>query len=165
MSTMILGESTAAEAISHTEVPNLDILTCGPAPPNPAELLLTERFPEIIDELAQMYDRVIFDSPPIAVVTDAAVLSKLVDGTVVVIKSLQTTRDSAKHAVGVLRDIGAQILGVVFNDLDLTNRKYGMQYYHYYYTKYGDYYELNRPSDIPPPPERYSSDAIPRPRG
>ncbi|MCP4197690.1 MAG: CpsD/CapB family tyrosine-protein kinase, partial [Proteobacteria bacterium] len=164
LSTMMVGESTAEESIAHTEVPNLDILSCGPIPPNPAELMHTDRFAGIAEELGQRYDRVIFDSPPVAVVTDAAVLSKLVDGTVLVVKSMQTTRESAKHAVGVLRDIEANILGVVLNDLDLTNRKYGKHYYHYYYTKYGDYYELNRPSDVPPPPSRDSSDVIPRPQ-
>jgi succinoglycan biosynthesis transport protein ExoP len=163
ISTMMVGESTAEESISHTQVPNLDLLTCGPTPPNPAELMHTDRFARIADELGQLYDRVIFDSPPVAVVTDAAVLSKLVDGTVLVVKSMQTTRESAKHAVGVLRDIEANILGAVLNDLDLTSRKYGKHYYHYYYTKYGDYYELNRPSDVPPPPGRDSSDVIPRP--
>ena len=81
----------------------------------------------------------IFDSPPIGVVTDAAILSKLVDGTVLILKSMRTTRDAAKHAVSVLRDIDSEILGAVLNDLDLLNRKYG-QHYYYYYKKYGYYY-------------------------
>ncbi|MCP4679767.1 MAG: polysaccharide biosynthesis tyrosine autokinase [Deltaproteobacteria bacterium] len=141
ISTMVLGESTMEESVTKTGIPNLDILTCGPAPPNPSELMHTESFVRVIEMLSKEYDRVIFDSPPVAVVTDAAILSKLVDGTVLIVKSLQTTRDAAKHSVSVLRDIGATILGAVLNDLDLANRKYGQHYYYYYYKKYGYYYQ------------------------
>jgi polysaccharide biosynthesis transport protein len=139
LSTMVLGESTADDSIAHTAVPNLDVLVCGPTPPNPSELIHTEAFLRVIEEISSRYDRVIFDSPPIGVVTDAAILSKLVDGTVLILKSLRTTRDAARHAVSVLRDIDAEILGAVLNDLDLLNRKYGQHYYHYY-KKYGYYY-------------------------
>ncbi|MCK9459430.1 MAG: polysaccharide biosynthesis tyrosine autokinase [Proteobacteria bacterium] len=139
LSTMVLGESDAASTIRQTGVPNLDVLVCGPTPPNPSELIHTDAFQRVVDEVAALYDRVIFDSPPIGVVTDAAILSKLVDGTVLIIKSLRTTRDAAKHAVGVLRDIDSPILGVVLNDLNLADKKYG-QHYYYYYKKYGYYY-------------------------
>jgi succinoglycan biosynthesis transport protein ExoP len=140
LSTMVLGESDAATTIRRTKVPNLDVLVCGPTPPNPSELIHTEAFQRVIDDVSSRYDRVIFDSPPLGVVTDAAILSKLVDGTVLIVKSLHTTRDAAKHAVGVLRDIDSPILGAVLNDLDLFNKKYGKHYYYYYYKKYGYYY-------------------------
>ena len=139
LSTMVLGESDADSSIIHTAVPNLDVLVCGPTPPNPSELIHTEAFLRVVEEISARYDRVIFDSPPIGVVTDAAILSKLVDGTVLILKSMRTTRDAAKHAVSVLRDIDSEILGAVLNDLDLLNRKYG-QHYYYYYKKYGYYY-------------------------
>ncbi len=155
ISTMVLGESTMEESIIDTGIPNLDILTCGPAPPNPAELMHTESFARVVNELSSRYDRVIFDSPPVAVVTDAAILSKMVDGTVLIVKSLQTTREAAKHAISVLADIGANILGGVLNDLDLANRKYGQHYYYYYYKKYGYYYqsEGEEGRESGPPPE------------
>jgi capsular exopolysaccharide synthesis family protein len=137
---MVLGESDAESTIRRTAVPNLDVLVCGPTPPNPSELIHTEAFQRVVDEISGRYDRVICDSPPIGVVTDAAILSKLVDGTVLILKSLRTTRDAARYAVGVLRDIGSPILGAVLNDLDLLNRKYGQHYYYYYYKKYGYYY-------------------------
>lgn len=139
LSTMVLGESEADGSILRTAIPNLDVLPCGPTPPNPSELIHTEAFSRVVGEISARYDRVIFDSPPIGVVTDAAILSKLVDGTVLIFKSLLTTRDAARHAVGILRDIDAPILGAVLNDLDLANRKYGRHYYHYY-KKHG-YYE------------------------
>ncbi len=154
MSTMVLGESTAEESIIKTEVTNLDVLMCGPTPPNPAELMHTESFIKVIDSLSEQYDHLIFDSPPVAVVTDAAILSKLVDGTIIILKSLNTTRDSARHAVGVLKDIESTILGAVLNDLDLSNRKYGQHYYYYYYKKYGYYYGSDdEEGDTLPPPE------------
>jgi len=149
LSTMVLGESDAAATIRQTVVPNLDVLVCGPTPPNPSELIHTEAFQRVIDDVSARYDRVIFDSPPIGVVTDAAILSKLVDGTVLICKSLHTTRDAAKHAVGVLRDIDAVILGAVLNDLDLLNKKYGKHYYYYYYKKYGYYYGDGEGKDHP----------------
>ncbi len=165
ISTMVLGESTMEESVLKTDIPNLDILTCGPAPPNPSELMHTESFIRVVEQLSEAYDRVIFDSPPVGVVTDAAILSKLVDGTVLIVKSLQTTRDAAKHAVSVLHDIGANILGAVLNDLDLTNRKYGQHYYYYYYKKYGYYYQSeddeNRESDKPSENEDSHPSVIP----
>ena len=143
---MVLGESTLEDSIYKSPIENLHVLMCGPMPPNPSELLHTERFRQVADLLSSRYDHVIFDSPPVGVVTDAAVLSKLVDGTVLILKSLRTTRDAAKHAVSVLRDIDATILGAVLNDLDLNDRKYGQHYYHYY-KKYGYYYRTNAEDD------------------
>jgi len=139
VSTMILGESTLEESVAPTGIDNLDLLPCGPIPPNPAELLHTEAFQRVVAALAGRYDRVIFDSPPVGVVTDAAILSRIVDGTLIIVKSLHTTRDAARHAVNVLKDIDAPVLGAVLNDLDLHNRRYGRTYYHYY-RKYGYYY-------------------------
>jgi capsular exopolysaccharide synthesis family protein len=139
ISTMILGESTADDSIVPSGIANLDLLPCGPVPPNPAELLHTEAFQRVVADLGQRYDRVILDSPPVGVVTDAAILSRIVDGTLIIVKSLQTTRDAARHAVSVLRDIEAPIVGAVLNDLDLQNRRYGRTYYNYY-RKYGYYY-------------------------
>lgn len=143
ISTMVLGESTMADSIQATPIPGLDVLPCGTTPPNPAELIHTESFQKVLAELSRHYDRLVFDSPPVGVVTDAAVLSKFVDGTVLIVKSQQTTRDAAAYAAGTLQDIGANILGAVLNDLDLQDRKYGRHYYQYYYRKYGGYYEAD----------------------
>lgn len=147
ISSMVLGESSVEDSIHATSVDHLDVLPCGPIPPNPAELIHMERFGKVLSELAAMYDHLILDSPPVGVVTDAAILSKLVDGTVLIVKSLRTSREAFKHAVGVLRDIDSSILGAVLNDLDFTNRKYGQHYYHEYFTRYGEYYESEEESD------------------
>ena len=144
---MILGEHTAQESIRNTEIPNLDVLVCGPTPPNPFELLHTEAFQRVFNEVCSLYDHVIIDSPPVGMVTDAAILSKMVDGTLMVVKSQKTTRDAVHHSLNVLHDIEAHVLGAVLNNLDLTNRKYGAHFYHYY-SKYGYYYDSNETDAI-----------------
>lgn len=136
LTTVILGEAEAPAVIRHSEVAGLDVLPCGPIPPNPTELFHTERFTRIVEDLSAGYDRVIFDSPPVLVVADPLILSRKMDGVVLVIKSAHTSREMAQRAVRQLRDVQARILGVVINDLDLEHREYG----YYYYRHYGYYY-------------------------
>ena len=76
VSTLILGNSTIEEAIKHTDIPNLDVLPCGPVPPNPSELLHTKRFAQVLEDCKTRYERIILDSPPTSAVTDPAVLGK-----------------------------------------------------------------------------------------
>ncbi len=137
LSSLILGQGTLGDAVKSTVVPNLSVLPCGPVPPNPAELLHTGAFGSLLAEMASRFDRVIVDSPPVGVVSDAVVMSTRVDGTVLVLKVGQTSRDVAKRAVRALSDVNARVFGAVLNDLDLSNQKYG-QYYYYY--QYGSYY-------------------------
>lgn len=124
------------EVIKRTEVPDLDVLPCGPLPPNPAELLHSEKFTDVLDELAKRYDRVVLDSPPVGAVTDASILSQLVDGTVLIVQAHETPKEAARRAVQRLRDVGAHIVGVVLNDYDAQVGDYGYQHY-YYYRGYG----------------------------
>lgn len=153
ISTMILGETTADESIQKTRIPNLDVLVCGPTPPNPSELLHTDAFKRVFEQISNRYDHIILDSPPVGIVTDAAILSKMVDGTMLVIKSQKTTKDALNHSLNILRDIEAPVLGTVLNNLDLTNRKYGDHFYHYY-SNYGYYYGDHEDSEAPEPPKK-----------
>jgi capsular exopolysaccharide synthesis family protein len=137
LSSLILGEGRLDETVQATEVPNLAALACGPVPPNPAELLHTAAFKALLEEMARKFDRVIIDSPPVGVVADAVVIATGVDGTLMVLKAGQTSRDLAKQAVRQLADVNARVFGAVLNDLDLENQKYG-KYYAYY--RYGYYY-------------------------
>src|SRR5690242_4870720 len=93
LSNLILGDTSYEDAIKTTDVPNLYVLPCGPTPPNPAELLLTQRFHQILADLRGRYDRIILDSPPLQAVADAAVLGRLSDGVILVAKAHQTNRD------------------------------------------------------------------------
>jgi capsular exopolysaccharide synthesis family protein len=137
ISTVIVGKSTIEEAVKRTDVPNLDVLPCGPVPPNPSELLHTERFAAVLADCAKLYDRIILDSPPTSAVTDPAVLGNLCDGVVLVVKAGETTRDSAMHARRQLLGAKARLFGVVVNAIDFSNPAYGYEYYYRNYYRYG----------------------------
>lgn len=138
LSTAILGEAGIKNLIVHSEVPNLDVLACGPTPPNPAELLHTERFRAILAEIRQSYDKVILDAPPTGPVTDPAIIGHLTDGVLVVLRAGHTTREAAMQARRHLTDAGARILGLVVNQTDRKGGRYGYGYA--YYAPYGRYY-------------------------
>lgn len=118
-----------SEHLQATEVENLWVLASGPLPPNPAELLGSERMGAIIEELRGQMDRVLFDSPPTLVVTDAVILGTRVDGVLLVNDAGRTRRNEARHAAEKFRRVQANLLGVVLNRL--SGRRNG--YYHYYY--------------------------------
>jgi succinoglycan biosynthesis transport protein ExoP len=146
ISSVIVGKATLEEAIKHTDVPNLDVLPCGPVPPNPSELLHTDRFGVVLAEMAKLYDRIILDSPPTSAVTDPAVLGNLADGVVLVIKAGETTREAAMHARRQLATAKARLFGVVVNAIDFSNPAYGYEYYYRNYYRYGYTYG-NAPAD------------------
>jgi capsular exopolysaccharide synthesis family protein len=146
ISTVIVGKATLEEAIKRTDVPNLDVLTCGPIPPNPSELIHTERFALVLADCGRLYDRVILDSPPTSAVTDPAVLGNLADGVVLIIKAGETTREAAVHARRQLTSAKARMIGVVVNAIDFSNPAYGYEYYYRNYYRYGYTYG-NAPTD------------------
>ncbi len=132
MSQVITDEITLDEAIKPSpfeEGP--DILTCGPVPPNPSELLHTERFREMVAELRERYDRIIFDSPPLAAVADALILSHSVDAVLLILKFGQTRQELLGRSIEQLEAIGAPFVGTVLNDID-DSGTYGYAYYYRY---------------------------------
>ena len=137
VSSAILGKGPVQSYVRASAVPNLWVLPCGACPPNPAELLHAARFRSMVEELADEFDRVIFDSPPLGVVTDASILARITDATMLVAKAGRTS----KYALGrARRQLGPDVnlLGCVLNDLNLSKqREYG--YYSYYYSRYGYY--------------------------
>lgn len=135
LTNLILGDAAVEDCIKTTDIPNLYVLPCGPQPPNPAELLLTNRFKEVMADLESRYDRILLDSPPLLAVTDAVVLARLSDGVVMVAQAGKTLIDDAAQATRQLKDVDAAILGVILNDIDLHDRKYG---YYYSAYRYGD---------------------------
>jgi capsular exopolysaccharide synthesis family protein len=129
----LLDQANIDTFVSHTAVANLDVLPAGAHVPNPAELLQSASFGKMLDALQTKYDRIIIDSPPVVPVTDPAILSKNVDGALLVIRAFRTTRDLTRQAIRSLRDVGAPLIGTILNAVDLSRREYG--YYHYYYYK------------------------------
>jgi capsular exopolysaccharide synthesis family protein len=141
VTTLLVGDGELCEDELKTDIPNLSVLSAGPIPPTPSELFLSNRFKALLESATEKYDRVIIDSPPVAVVTDAAILSTLVDGTVMVVRAFATTKDVARHGARALADVGGNTVGVVLNAVDVSRQ--GYQYYHYVYYAYDrrGYYE------------------------
>lgn len=128
LSNVLIGDSTLEGAISKSDVDHLDILSCGPIPPNPSELLASKRMEEVLKHAKQLYDFVIFDTPPALAVTDAKILANIVDGSLVVVRSGNTNMEEAERTVEIMRDSKARLLGAVLNDRTKDNSNY---YYYY----------------------------------
>lgn len=110
---------------------NLHVITSGPIPPNPSELLGSDMMGALLDELKDVYDVVVLDSPPVSTMTDSAILSKVVDGTVFITRAGSTTYKAAERGLKSLVAINAHILGIVVNGVSLTRHDY---YYGHYYS-------------------------------
>jgi len=128
---LIVGDADYDDVIKTTEIPNLFVLPCGPLPPNPAEILMSQRFQVVLAELAKRFDRIILDSPPLQVVTDAVVLSQQTDGVILVAKAGKTLRDELKRSARQVRGVRGNIVGVIVNAIEPENRS------GYYYSYYG----------------------------
>lgn len=133
LSTYLAGASDIQfESTKH--LPNLSIIPSGPLPPNPSELLGSNRMKELITLLEGRFDFIIWDSPPLFSVAESLVLSKMLDGTIIVTKAGTTTYEDLERGLKSLSDIGARFLGVVINGLDLKDSdRYYHRYYGYYY--------------------------------
>lgn len=119
------------EVIQADVFPNLDVVTSGPVPPNPAELLGSKKMKALLQEAAEAYDYVFLDMPPVLAVTDAALMSSHVDGTVLILGSGDISPDEGKQAKSLLEKVHANILGVILNKVP-QHHKSGYYYYYYY---------------------------------
>lgn len=128
----LAGKMTMHDVIQKSEFPNLDVITAGPIPPNPAELLSSSRMMELLDEVKPDYDYIFLDMPPVLVVTDAAIMANKADGVVMVIASGEESPEEAKQAKDLLTKGKANILGVILNKIPYQHRR-GNYYYYYYY--------------------------------
>lgn len=115
LSNVLVGDNQMDKNIKDTNVPNLFILTSGPIPPNPSEMLDSKRMKELILSLKDHFDMILLDSPPIMPVTDGLILSQIVDGTIVIVSLGSTEKDAFKKTMSSLENIGANILGTVIN--------------------------------------------------
>ncbi|MFO7963168.1 MAG: polysaccharide biosynthesis tyrosine autokinase [Desulfobacterales bacterium] len=136
ISGIISGGCDIKDAIVAGKVENLDILTSGPLPPNPAELLGSKKMAELMAAVKSDYDRVIIDTPPVSAVTDSVVLSAMADAVALVVRTNETPRQLVKNGVEQLKSVNANIIGAVLNGVNPGRDSY--YYYQYYYYYYGD---------------------------
>jgi len=140
LSAVLAGTIGLNEAIQAGPVNGLDILTCGPEVPNPSEILNSDTFVEILRSLAEQYDRVVIDSPPVTPVTDSQILSAICDITLLVLRAEKSTRRLSVHARDSLLSVGGHLLGVIINDVSRRHEHYGYGRYGYgHYGYYGGY--------------------------
>ncbi|MGM0753090.1 MAG: CpsD/CapB family tyrosine-protein kinase [Bacillota bacterium] len=128
--TVLTRQKTLREVAYQTEVDHLDLLTCGPVPPNPAELLSSRSMEEFLVDAYADYDLVIFDTPPVLAVTDAQVLANQCHGSILVVSSGTTEIESAQKAKELLQSAKGKLLGVILNNREVKDTSY-----YYYYGK------------------------------
>jgi polysaccharide biosynthesis transport protein len=143
----LIGDATIDDIARPTAIKNLWSVPSGPVPPNPGDILQSERLRKFLDELGARFDRVIVDSPPLVAVTDAAIISKDVDGTLFVIRSFKTTKHLSTQGLRALRDVGANVAGGVLNAVDFRRRAYYDYYQYYYRYKRDGYGQTDRERD------------------
>ncbi len=135
LTTLLRADGTAISSIAHqSDEPNLKVITTGPLPPNPAELLGSQRMRDVLTRLLSEADLIVVDSPPLHAVTDAAVLASEMDGTLLVIHSGHTRRGAVRQAIEALERVGANVVGAALNMVTARSSA------GYYYRYYGEYY-------------------------
>jgi capsular exopolysaccharide synthesis family protein len=120
------------EALIKTDATNLWVLPAGPTPPNPADLMHSEAFGRLLQELQRRFDRIVIDSPPACIVTDSVVISTRVDATLLVVRERWTRRDAARRALRALNDVGGALPGFIMNGVRAANDGYPYRYYGVY---------------------------------
>ncbi|RIL36302.1 polysaccharide biosynthesis tyrosine autokinase [Staphylococcus equorum] len=129
LSSLIINKSTYGEAIKETNVNRLGILTAGPNPPNPSELISSKRFGEIYNELLEHYDFIVVDTPPINTVTDAQIYAQTIGNCALVIDGEKNNRNEVKKAKDLITKSGGKLLGAILNKMPLDKSS---SYYYYY---------------------------------
>lgn len=147
LSDLLAGDSTFTvdQLLFPTKVPNLSFLSAGTIPPNPVELLESNRFAHLLETLAKSFDLVIFDTPPCLNMVDALVIARQTDGIVYVLRSFASNKFATQQSVRQIELANVNILGAILNDVDLQKS----HYYYYYSSKYysSKYYSQGPRSD------------------
>ena len=117
--------------IRKTVVPNLYIMPAGSIPPNPSELLVSPKMLQLLEKCKQVFDIVIIDGTPCELVTDAVILSRIVDSTIIVTAHKLTKKDGLERVIKNIQNVGGNLTGVVVNKMPISGKKYEKQYYYY----------------------------------
>ena len=139
LSQMFLSDLSKLENYIQTDVaPGLDVITSGPLPPNPYELLTSKKMGQIIDHFSSSNTMIVIDTPPVLNVSDAASLASIVDGVIVVVRPGKTRQREFQQTLEQLNKVNARVIGIILNGVDVDNKKYGHYYGSYHYSNYYD---------------------------
>jgi capsular exopolysaccharide synthesis family protein len=155
LSAYLMDKANSVEELIHTtEVPNLDVICCGPAPQSPSELIGSRRMSQFLQEVGKRYDRVVMDCPPVSAVSDPLVMSSMADGVLFITKFNKIRREHARKTVQRIEDAGIHICGAVLNDIDFEGRdSYYYSYYYYQNRYYSSHYRRKPEEDKAKPAE------------
>ncbi|MGD8451237.1 MAG: polysaccharide biosynthesis tyrosine autokinase [Phycisphaerae bacterium] len=143
LSNVLIGQAQLADLITHTEVPNLDVLSSGPMPPTPADLLGPAHLRDLIQEARTRYDRVILDGPPVLLISDGLVVATQVDGVILVARAVENSKGVLKRAREQLEKVNAHIVGAVLDGVQARAGGYFRQ-------QYREFYDYSSDETIPP---------------
>ena len=135
LSTFLSGQAQFDEVIQKTEIDNLSLVPSGIHPPNPSELLAGHRMAAFVAEARGKFDFVLFDTPPVIILTDAVILSSVTDSVIVVVESGKTPKKTLPHIHKLLANAKARVIGIVLNKLSVHSSSYYHRYYSHYYKK------------------------------
>lgn len=128
---ILTGQKDVDKCIEKTKVNNLDLLKVGKIPPNPSEILLSNKMRNFMEVVKEYYDYIFIDSPPVGMVADASLLAQYADGTILLVGSNEADIEAAKISKERLESVNANILGAILNKFEADSKSYG--YYNYYY--------------------------------
>lgn len=123
-------EKNILDYIQGTEIDGLDIMVAGSIPPNPSELLVSEAMIKTVEKLKEIYDIIILDGPPIELVTDSIILTRIVDTTVIVAANNETKKENLHKVIGSIQNVGGKIAGIIVNKVAIEGREYKKSYYY-----------------------------------
>ena len=124
------GEQDIHKYIYETEVENLNIITAGLTPPNPSELLCSDKMKKMLEKLKEEYDLIILDGTPSSIVTDSVIISKYADSTIIVTAYKKTKREDVKRLKQEIENVGGKVMGCILNKTKNKNKKYENGYYY-----------------------------------
>ena len=153
LSNILVNLAELDESIRHTHHEYLDLLPSGDIPPNPTELLSSEKMGQILDTLSEQYDYIFVDLPPVCMVADAMIVSSHLNGMLFIIRQNESDQESVKHAISQLQFANAKVLGFILHGVETAKKaRYGRRgYYRYGYGRYGYGYGYSAQRDVKHP--------------
>jgi capsular exopolysaccharide synthesis family protein len=137
LSSVLAGMKSLDQVLHHTEIKGLDLLVAGPDVPNPADMLSSKAFQDLLNQKLGDYDRIIVDSPPIVPIADGSILAAACDASIIVVRAEKSSTKALQQARKIMASVGAQVMGTLVNDI--KRGKHGYYDYGYGYG-YGSYY-------------------------